>query len=107
MHSIKHFTVVLLLCLRPHFSLDVKTESSKGLILHVAGRGVIPLLALYMANGKIKMSLGQNRIIQHKQKSNDGTWHRVIHHLLSPALLVTVATPVKLSVLTRRTCSLQ
>uniref|UniRef100_A0A3B4VLD6 Laminin G domain-containing protein n=1 Tax=Seriola dumerili TaxID=41447 RepID=A0A3B4VLD6_SERDU len=62
---------------RPHFSLDVKTKSSNGLILHVAGRGVVPVLALYMANGKIKMSLGQNRIIQHKQKSNDGTWHRV------------------------------
>ncbi|XP_078114223.1 laminin subunit alpha-3 [Sander vitreus] len=62
---------------RPHFSLDVKTKTSKGLILHVAGRGVIPVLALYMANGKIKMSLGQNRIIQHKQKSNDGNWHRV------------------------------
>ncbi|XP_056233586.1 laminin subunit alpha-3 isoform X1 [Seriola aureovittata] len=62
---------------RPHFSLDVKTESSKGLILQVAGRGVVPLLALFMANGKIKMSLGQNRIIQHRQKSNDGTWHRV------------------------------
>ncbi|XP_068581622.1 laminin subunit alpha-3 isoform X2 [Cebidichthys violaceus] len=62
---------------RPHFSLDIKTKSSKGLILHVAGRGVLPLLALYLANGKIKMSLGQNRIIQHKQKSNDGNWHRV------------------------------
>ncbi|XP_074492138.1 laminin subunit alpha-3 isoform X2 [Sebastes fasciatus] len=81
---------------RPHFSLDVKTESSKGLILHVAGRGVIPLLALYMANGKIKMSLGQNRIIQHKQKSNDGTWHRVevsveksTFHLLVDGIRVT------------------
>uniref|UniRef100_A0A8D3CTX3 Laminin, alpha 3 n=1 Tax=Scophthalmus maximus TaxID=52904 RepID=A0A8D3CTX3_SCOMX len=62
---------------RPHFSLDVKTKSSRGLILHVAGRGVVPLLALYMANGKVKMSLGQNRIIQHKRKSNDGNWHRV------------------------------
>ncbi|XP_047442348.1 laminin subunit alpha-3 [Mugil cephalus] len=62
---------------RPHFSLDLKTNSSKGLILHVAGRGVVPVLALYMANGKIKMSLGQNRIIQHKQKSNDWNWHRV------------------------------
>ncbi|XP_050933340.1 laminin subunit alpha-3 [Lates calcarifer] len=62
---------------RPHFSLDIKTKSSNGLILHLAGRGVVPLLALYMASGKIKMSLGQNRIIQHKQKSNDGNWHRV------------------------------
>ncbi|KAM7012856.1 laminin subunit alpha-3-like [Tautogolabrus adspersus] len=62
---------------RPHFSLNIKTKSSKGLILHVAGRGVVPLLALYVANGKIKMSLGHDRIIQHKQKSNDGDWHRV------------------------------
>ncbi|XP_022072198.2 laminin subunit alpha-3 [Acanthochromis polyacanthus] len=62
---------------RPHFSLDIKTKSSKGLIFHVAGRGVVPLLALYMANGKIKMWLGQNRIIQHKERSNDGDWHRV------------------------------
>ncbi|KAG7228737.1 hypothetical protein INR49_008515, partial [Caranx melampygus] len=61
----------------PHFSLDVKTTSSKGLILHVAGTGVVPLMALYMANGKIRMALGQNRIIQHNQKSNDGNWHRV------------------------------
>ncbi|XP_041646420.1 laminin subunit alpha-3-like [Cheilinus undulatus] len=62
---------------RPHFSLHIKTRSSKGLILHVAGRGVIPLLALYVANGKIKMSLGYDRIIHHKQKSNDGDWHQV------------------------------
>ncbi|XP_058495004.1 laminin subunit alpha-3 isoform X2 [Solea solea] len=62
---------------RPHLSVDVKTKSSKGLILHVAGRGVVPLLALYVANGKIKMSLGQNRLIQYKQNSNDGNWHRV------------------------------
>ncbi|XP_054459158.1 laminin subunit alpha-3 [Anoplopoma fimbria] len=81
---------------RPHFSLDIKTKSSKGLILHVAGRGVIPLLALYLANGKIKMSLGQNRIIQHNQKSNDGNWHRVefsveksTFHLLVDGIRVT------------------
>ncbi|XP_036969506.1 laminin subunit alpha-3 isoform X3 [Acanthopagrus latus] len=62
---------------RPHFSLNIKTKSSKGLILHVAGTGVIPLLAVYLANGKIRMSLGRDRIIQHKEKSNDGNWHRV------------------------------
>ncbi|XP_070688258.1 laminin subunit alpha-3 [Pempheris klunzingeri] len=81
---------------RPHFSLDIKTKSSKGLILHVAGRGLVPLLALYVANGKIKMSLGQNRIIQHKEKSNDGKWHRVefsveksTFHLLVDGIRVT------------------
>lgn len=94
----QNFTVALLLCVRPHFSLDIKTKSSKGLILHVAGRGPIPLLALYMASGKIKMTLGQNRIIQHKQKSNDGNWHRVTDYLHTHTHLVNVATPVKLSV---------
>lgn len=79
--------------LRPHFSLDIKTKSSKGLILHVAGRGVVPLLALYVANGKIRMSLGQNRTIQHKQKSNDGNWHRVIKSL-SSAPLCTLFLPI-------------
>ncbi|XP_054904288.1 laminin subunit alpha-3-like isoform X2 [Poeciliopsis prolifica] len=62
---------------RPHFSLHIKTKSSKGLILHVAGSGVVPRLALYMANGKIRMSLGQNKVIYHKKKSNDGGWHMV------------------------------
>ncbi|XP_061594014.1 laminin subunit alpha-3 isoform X2 [Cololabis saira] len=62
---------------RPHFSLDIKTESSKGLIFHAAGRGAVPVLALYMANGKIRLSLGHSRVIQHRQRSNDGNWHRV------------------------------
>lgn len=75
-------TVVFPASNRPHFSLDIKTQTTKGLILHVAGAGAIPLLALYIANGKIKMSLGQNRVIYHKQKSNDGNWHRVIQDLL-------------------------
>uniref|UniRef100_UPI003AAC4457 laminin subunit alpha-3 n=1 Tax=Centroberyx gerrardi TaxID=166262 RepID=UPI003AAC4457 len=81
---------------RPHFSLEVRTMSSKGLLLHVSGKGDISLLALFMANGKIKLSLGQNRIIQHKKKSNDGNWHRVVFsverntfHLLVDGIRVT------------------
>ncbi|XP_056134005.1 laminin subunit alpha-4-like [Lampris incognitus] len=31
-----------------------------------------------MTNGKIKLSLGHNRVIYHKKKSNDGNWHRVV-----------------------------
>ena len=81
-HSLEHQNSRLP-CLRPHFSLNIKTKSSKGLILHVAGTGVIPLLAVYLANGKIRMSLGRDRIIQHKEKSNDGNWHRVTDHKLS------------------------
>ncbi|KAK2835839.1 hypothetical protein Q5P01_016323 [Channa striata] len=81
---------------RPHFSFDLKTKSSKGLIFYVAGRGRVPLLALYIANGKIKMSLGQDRIIQFKQRSNDDNWHRVefsveksTFHLLVDGIRVT------------------
>lgn len=77
-HSFVHVVLPLLVCLRPHFSLEVRTRSSKGLLLYIAGKGEISLLALFMAGGKIKLSLGQNRIIHHKKKSNDGNWHRVI-----------------------------
>ncbi|XP_051929111.1 laminin subunit alpha-3 [Hippocampus zosterae] len=81
---------------RPHFSLDVKTKSSKGLILFVEGTGPVPLLALYVTNGKIKMSLGPSRVIHHKLKTNDGHWHRVecsveknTFHLLVDGIRVT------------------
>ncbi|XP_054646026.1 laminin subunit alpha-3 [Dunckerocampus dactyliophorus] len=81
---------------RPHFSLDVKTQSTKGLLLFVEGRGPVPLLALYMANGKIKMTLGQKRVIHHKTMTNDGNWHRVecsversTFHLLVDGIRVT------------------
>ncbi|XP_029905586.1 laminin subunit alpha-3 [Myripristis murdjan] len=81
---------------RPHFSLEVRTRSSKGLLLYIAGKGDISLLALFMAGGKIKLSLGQNRIIHHKKKSNDGNWHRVVFsvekntfHLLVDGIRVT------------------
>lgn len=80
--------LVVLLYHRPHFSLNIKTKSSKGLIFHVAGRGDIPLLALYMANGKIKMSLGHSRIIHHKEKSNDGQWHKVSGTSLDDGIMV-------------------
>nr|XP_057929016.1 laminin subunit alpha-3 isoform X2 [Doryrhamphus excisus] len=81
---------------RPHFSFDVKTQSTKGLLLFVEGRGSVPLLALYMANGKIKMTLGQKRVIHHKKMTNDGHWHRVecsversTFHLLVDGIRVT------------------
>ncbi|XP_055364396.1 laminin subunit alpha-3 isoform X2 [Betta splendens] len=81
---------------RPHFSFDFKTKSPKGLILHVAGKGAVPLLAVYIANGRIKMSLGLNRVIQHNHRSSDDSWHRVelsversAFHLLVDGLRVT------------------
>ncbi|XP_061682071.1 laminin subunit alpha-3 isoform X2 [Syngnathoides biaculeatus] len=81
---------------RPHFSLDVKTKSSKGVILFVEGTGAVPLLVLYVTNGKIKMSLGPSRVIHHKLKTNDGHWHRVecsvernTFHLLVDGIRVT------------------
>ncbi|XP_077572386.1 laminin subunit alpha-3-like [Stigmatopora nigra] len=62
---------------RPHFSLDIKTKSSNGVILFVEGTGTVPQLVVYMANGRIKMSLGSIGDIYHKHKTNDGRWHRV------------------------------
>ncbi|XP_072771154.1 laminin subunit alpha-3-like [Nerophis lumbriciformis] len=62
---------------RPHFSLDVRTRSPGGLLLFVQGTGSVPLLALYMEKGQIRMTLGQSRVIGHRKATNDGHWHRV------------------------------
>ncbi|XP_053178329.1 laminin subunit alpha-3 [Scomber japonicus] len=62
---------------RPHFSLEVKTYSHKGLLLHVLGGRVISVVALYISHGKIKLSLGDNRTIYHKRRINDGEWHKI------------------------------
>lgn len=45
-----HFngTVVFLTCTRPRFSLDIKTTSTKGLILHVPGGGRKQSLARFV-----------------------------------------------------------
>ncbi|XP_023853748.1 laminin subunit alpha-3 [Salvelinus sp. IW2-2015] len=63
---------------RPHFSLEIRTRSSEGLLLHVSGNGDISQVSLYMTNGKIKLSLGKDRVIYNKKKSNDGRWHTVM-----------------------------
>ncbi|KAJ8337031.1 hypothetical protein SKAU_G00382510 [Synaphobranchus kaupii] len=62
---------------RPHFSLDVRTESADGQLLYVAGRRDSSRLALYLSKGRIRLSIGRKRHIFNREKYNDGKWHTV------------------------------
>ncbi|XP_066575649.1 laminin subunit alpha-3 isoform X1 [Amia ocellicauda] len=66
---------------RPHFSLDIRTRSQEGLIFYIANKFGTSHVALYISNGRIKLSLsspGKKRRIFNKEKYNDGKWHTVM-----------------------------
>ncbi|XP_052447159.1 laminin subunit alpha-3 [Carassius gibelio] len=61
---------------RLHFSLNVCTNSSEGLLLHVSGKYGVPLVILYLDKGKVKLFVGADETIS-SQKINDGYWHNI------------------------------
>ncbi|XP_059425366.1 laminin subunit alpha-3-like [Carassius carassius] len=61
---------------RLHFSLNVRTKSSEGLLLHVLGKYGVPLVILYLDKGKVKLFVGADETIS-SQKINDGDWHNI------------------------------
>ncbi|XP_035285918.1 laminin subunit alpha-3-like isoform X12 [Anguilla anguilla] len=63
---------------RPHFSLDVRTESADGLLLYVAGSQDSSHLVLYMSKGRIRLSIGRKQHIFNREKYSDGKWHTVM-----------------------------
>ncbi|KAM9718848.1 laminin subunit alpha-3-like isoform 1-T1 [Menidia menidia] len=65
---------------RPHFSLDVRTRSPEGLLFFAPTRGGHSHLALYMSKGRIRLSVGKQKIFN-REKYNDGKWHSVIFSL--------------------------
>lgn len=66
---------------RPHFSLDVKTRASEGLLFFAATRGGRTHLALYISKGRIRLSVGREKEIFNREKYNDGKWHSIIFSL--------------------------
>ncbi|XP_041698139.2 laminin subunit alpha-3 isoform X1 [Coregonus clupeaformis] len=66
---------------RPHFSLDVRTKSAKGLLFYAATRGGSSHMALYLSKGRIRLSVDKRREIFNREKYNDGKWHSVIFSL--------------------------
>ncbi|XP_077082426.1 laminin subunit alpha-3 isoform X2 [Siphateles boraxobius] len=60
----------------PHFSLDIRTTSSEGLLLHILGTHGVPLVMLYLDDGKVKLSVGADKVIS-SQKISDGGWHNI------------------------------
>lgn len=74
---------------RLHFSLDVRTKSSEGLLLHISGKYGVPLVILYLHKGKVKLSVGADEVIS-SQKINDGDWHNVCGKMLKCCVSITV-----------------
>ncbi|KAA0712146.1 Laminin subunit alpha-3 [Triplophysa tibetana] len=60
----------------PQFSLDVRTKSSDGLLFHIMGKQGVPVVILYMTDGKVKLSVGGDKIIS-SHKIHNGDWHNV------------------------------
>lgn len=65
---------------RLHFSVDIRTRSSKGLIVFMEGRSENSYTALHISKGRFVFSLGSGRRrikIKTSVKYNDGQWHTV------------------------------
>ncbi|OXB81671.1 UNVERIFIED_CONTAM: hypothetical protein H355_008920 [Colinus virginianus] len=66
---------------RLHFSLDIRTQSSRGLIMFMEGRSEKSYMALHVSKGRFVFSLGSGRRrikIKTSVKYNDGQWHNVV-----------------------------
>ncbi|XP_051881021.1 laminin subunit alpha-4 [Pristis pectinata] len=66
---------------RSHFSVNVRTQSSHGLIFYVANKNENQFMALFIARGYFiyTFSNGHSKLkIKSTEKYNDGIWHNVI-----------------------------
>uniref|UniRef100_A0A8C0GMJ8 Laminin subunit alpha 3 n=1 Tax=Chelonoidis abingdonii TaxID=106734 RepID=A0A8C0GMJ8_CHEAB len=66
---------------RSHFSVDVQTASSGGLIFFVGNKPESSYMALYISKGRFVFSFGaggKKIKIKSKAKYNDGQWHTVV-----------------------------
>ncbi|KAI4872935.1 hypothetical protein NFI96_023621 [Prochilodus magdalenae] len=60
---------------RPHFSLDVRTRSANGLLLHAADKEGVSRIVLFIANGRVKLYVGEKGLLHSQKKINNGDWH--------------------------------
>ncbi|NWT47124.1 LAMA3 protein, partial [Chroicocephalus maculipennis] len=66
---------------RLHFSVDVRTRSSRGLIVFMEERSEASYMALHISKGRFVFSLGsggKRTKIKTSTKYNDGQWHTVV-----------------------------
>ncbi|CAM4504786.1 unnamed protein product [Lepidochelys olivacea] len=69
---------------RSHFSVDVRTASSGGLIFFVGNKPESSYIALYISKGRFVFSFGaggKKIKIKSKAKYNDGQWHTVVFNM--------------------------
>lgn len=88
--SFKNIHILLLILIsRPHFSLDVRTRASEGLLFFAATRGGLAHLALYISKGRIRLSVGREKEIFNREKYNDGKWHSVSEPVCDQKIITT------------------
>uniref|UniRef100_A0A669QW11 Laminin subunit alpha 3 n=1 Tax=Phasianus colchicus TaxID=9054 RepID=A0A669QW11_PHACC len=66
---------------RLHFSVDIRTRSSRGLIIFMEGKSENSYTALHISKGRFVFSFGSGRRrikIKTSVKYNDGQWHTVV-----------------------------
>ncbi|KFP23247.1 Laminin subunit alpha-3, partial [Egretta garzetta] len=66
---------------RLHFSVDVRTQSSRGLIVFMEEKSEDSYMALHISKGRFVFSLGsggEQIKIKTSMKYNDGQWHTVV-----------------------------
>lgn len=85
-------SLLLIFISRPHFSLDVRTRASEGLLFFAATRGGRAHLVLYISKGRIRLSVGREKEIFNREKYNDGKWHSV-----SEQKIITIHSKISLS----------
>uniref|UniRef100_A0A8C7KH65 Laminin subunit alpha 3 n=1 Tax=Oncorhynchus kisutch TaxID=8019 RepID=A0A8C7KH65_ONCKI len=56
-------------------------KSANGLLFYAATRGGSSHMALYLAKGRIRLSVDKSKKIFNREKYNDGKWHSVIFSL--------------------------
>ncbi|XP_072516815.1 laminin subunit alpha-3 isoform X2 [Salminus brasiliensis] len=62
---------------RPHFSLDVRTRSANGLLLHIADKQDVSRVVLFIDGGRVTLSVGEGGLIYYPKKINNGNWHNI------------------------------
>ncbi|XP_066558405.1 laminin subunit alpha-5 isoform X2 [Amia ocellicauda] len=74
-------TLAAFLKRRSHFSMDVRLNSSNGLLFYISGEAGRNIMTLSVADGRFTLLIdgkGKKAHIQTKDNYNDGQWHTVL-----------------------------
>ncbi|XP_076880257.1 laminin subunit alpha-3 [Brachyhypopomus gauderio] len=62
---------------RPHVSLDVRTRTSTGTLLHISDKKGVSRVVLFISRGRVNLFVGEGEPIFYDKKINNGDWHNI------------------------------